>query len=100
MNFRVKPEEYNTIYDFYFETTCRKLSEYARNVLLQKPVSIIYHNQTAEDFLSAMNELKNKLDSAIKILDTNSESSKQNLLDKAEEIRVRMNQIYELWCQQ
>ena len=50
---------YNTGY--FSKTTCRKLSEYARNVLLQKPVIIKFRNQSADDFLDEMILLKNEL---------------------------------------
>ena len=93
----MKPAEYEKIYDFYSETNCKKLSEYARKILLQKPVVIIYRNQTAEDFLSAANDLKKDLNAAIKILHAAPGFSKQIVVSKVEEICLRMNEIYELW---
>ena len=35
ISIRVKPDEYVTIYNLYKATTCRKLSEYVRKVLLK-----------------------------------------------------------------
>jgi hypothetical protein len=63
ISFRVKHEEYNQINRLFLSTTCRKLSEYVRKVLLNKPVVIKYRNQSADEFLSAMIPLKNELNS-------------------------------------
>lgn len=58
---RVNPEEYNTIYNYFKATTCNKLSQYVRKVLLQKPVVVTYRNQSADEILSALNALKKEL---------------------------------------
>ena len=100
------------------KTTCRKISEYVRNILLQKPVVINYRNASADAFLTEMIELKNELSAignnfnqAVKKLHTlNSvpeirlwlafnESLKEAFTKKTEEIKVRMNQMYEQWLQ-
>ncbi len=118
ISFRVKPEEYNLIRDQFEKTTCRKLSEYARKVLLNKPVIIKYRNQTADDFLAEMVQLKNELNhignnfnQAVKKLHTLdtipeikywlivNEAVKKNFTDKVEEIKNHMNELYELWSQ-
>lgn len=116
ISFRVKPEEYQVIYRHFETTTCRKLSEYARKVLLEKPVTVNYRNQSADEILSAMHQVKNELNAIgnnfnqavhklhtldsvpeIKVWAMLNESSKQALLHKVEEIRIRMTQIFELW---
>lgn len=116
ISFRVKPEEYQVIYRHFEITTCRKLSEYARRVLLEKPVTVNYRNQSADEILSAMYQVKNELNAIgnnfnqavhklhtldtvpeIKVWAMLNESSKQALLHKVEEIRIRMTQIFELW---
>lgn len=61
ISFRVKPKEYEQIHSHFLTTTCGKLSEYAPNILLQKPVNIRYRNQSADDFLAEMILLKNEL---------------------------------------
>ncbi|MBV4359110.1 plasmid mobilization protein [Pinibacter aurantiacus] len=116
ISFRVKHDEYTTIYHYFESTTCRKLSEYARKVLLNKPVTINYRNQSANEILTVMNQLKNELNAIgnnfnqsihkLHTLDTvpeiktwalQNEASKQSLLQKVEEIRVNMIQLYEQW---
>jgi hypothetical protein len=116
ISLRVKPQEYQTIYRYFQQTTCRKLSEYIRKVLLNKPVTINYRNQSADEILSAMNALKNELSAIgnnfnqavhklhtmhsvpeIKTWAMLNESSKQLLLQKIEDIRIAMTQLYEQW---
>ncbi|OSZ77234.1 hypothetical protein CAP36_12530 [Chitinophagaceae bacterium IBVUCB2] len=116
ISFRVKPKEYDIIHGHFSKTTCRKLSEYARNVLLQKPVVIKVRNQSADDFLGEIILLKNELNaignnynqsvkrlhtmerfSEVKIWLQNDQSFREGFLKKTEQIRERMDQIYRLW---
>jgi hypothetical protein len=118
ISFRVKPEEYDNIYKLFQQTTCRKLSEYTRKVLLKKPVVFKYRNQSADAFLTEMILLKNELSAigknfnqAVKRLHTLDhysqmrswlllyDSTHRSFLNKTEEIKERLNQIYELWSQ-
>lgn len=111
---RVKPEEYSIIYGFFKTTTCNKLSEYVRKVLLKKPVTVNYRDQSASEILSVLNQLKKELSDIgnnfnqtvhklhtldhipeIKAWAELSESSRQNLLKKVEEIRITMIQIHQ-----
>src|SRR6266498_4986038 len=98
------------------QQTERNLSNYIRKVSLQKPVIIKYRNQSADDFLRDMLEQKKELNAvgnnfnqAVKklhILDkipefrswvTTNHSLQQSLISKVEEIKSRMNQLYEQW---
>lgn len=98
------------------QTTEKNLSNYIRKVSLQKPVIVKYRNQSADDFLRDMLELKKELNAignnfnqAVKklhILDKIPEfrswlhsnlSLQQSLVTKIEEIKLRMNQLYEQW---
>lgn len=116
ISFRVKPGQYKIIYGHFSTTTCRKLSEYARNVLLQKPVRIKYRNQSADDFLQEMlllkkelNAIGNNYNQAIKklhTLDHDHEVKKwliennlnhQKFLQQTAQILLRLNQIYQQW---
>src|SRR5690349_18912482 len=116
ISFRVKPKEYETIQGHFLKTTSRKLSEYARNVLLQKPVTIKYRNESADNFLAEMILLKKELNAiganynqAVKKLHTldrlpeinnwltHNKKTYDLFLEKTEQIRERMDQIYTLW---
>ena len=119
ISFRVKPAEYDQIHKHFKTTTHRKLSEYARKVLLNKPVVIRYRNQSTDEFLTAMIPLKNELNSigknfnqAVKKLNAFSqfseiknwliifESDRKIMLEKMEEIKAKINQLYERWSQE
>ncbi|MBN8789776.1 MAG: plasmid mobilization relaxosome protein MobC [Terrimonas sp.] len=112
ISIRVKPDEYTAIYKLYKATTCNKLSQYVRKVLLQKPVVIQYRDESTREILSALNQLSRELSAVgnnfnqtvhklhtldhipeIKIWAELTESGRQNLLKKTEDIRVSINQI-------
>jgi hypothetical protein len=114
ISIRVKAEEYNTIYGFYQATTCAKLSQYIRAVLLKKPITVNYRNEGAAEILAALNQIRKELSAVgnnfnqtvhklhtldhipeIKAWALLTESSRQILLKKVEEIRLTMNQIYQ-----
>ncbi len=118
ISFRVKPEEYEKIENLRKETTCRNISEYARMVLLAKPVQIKYRNQSADQFLSEMILLKNELSAignnfnqAVKRLHTLDtlpqmrswmliyDSTHRSFLNKTDEIKDRLIQIHRIWLQ-
>jgi hypothetical protein len=118
ISFRVKPTEYEIIFKLYKQTTCRKLSEYARKILLNRPVTVKYRNQSADGFLSEMVLLKNELSAignnfnqAVKRLHSLDsvaqmkswlflyDSTHRSFLNKVDEIKDRLAQIYELWSQ-
>lgn len=118
IHIRVNEIEYQKIERHRKASTSRKLSDYARTVLLNKPVIIKYRNGTADDFLPEIIKLKNEL-SAIgnnfnqavhklhtldKIQDVKvwlllNESTKEAFLKKVEEIRQTTAQIYQIWLQ-
>jgi hypothetical protein len=119
ISFRVKPEEYDKIHELLNKTTHRKLSEYARKVLLNKPVVVKHRNESAAEVLSAMIKLKNELNpignnfnQAVKKLNTLNQISEFRIwliiyepdikigLQKIEEIKTKLNQIYERWSQE
>lgn len=119
ISFRVKPEEYRQIHQHFSSTTCRKLSDYARKVLLNKPVIVKYRNQSADEFLSVMIPLKNELNAlgnnfnqAVKELYKLKQISefrdwiityeieKHILLNKIDEIKFKIQKIYERWSQE
>lgn len=116
---RLKPHEFAKLEAAQKATTCSKLSEYVRLVVLSKPVTITYRNQAADDFLKEMIQLKNELNAIgnnfnqsvhklhtldtipeIKVWAKLNETTKQTLLEKIEQIRIRMNQIHQSWLQQ
>lgn len=117
ISFRVKPEEYDAIHRRFEQTTLRKLSQYARKVLMEKPVTVNYRNQSADEILAAINGVKrelsaigNNLNQAVHRLHTTDnyseikswatvyENTRQVLLEKSEAIRLTLAKIEEQWC--
>ncbi len=118
LNIRVSETELSNIYDLCKKTTSQSISEYARNILLKKPVIIKYRNQSADEFLSEIIRLKNELNAIgnnynqaihrLHILDRIPqikawllihEPLYQSFIKNVEEIKTKMNQIYQSWLQ-
>jgi len=115
---RVSEDELKKIKAFSKSAVGRGASNYARNLLLQKPVIVKYRNESANDILSEMIRLKNELNAignnfnqAVHKLHTldkfpeiktwllHNETVKQSFINKTEEIRMKMIQIHEQWSQ-
>ena len=118
LNIRLNEDEENKIKKFFSRSTCGSLGEYARDVLLNNPVHFFYRNQSADEFLAEMIQLKHELNAIgnnfnqavhklhtldhipdIKAWAIHNESGKNLFLKKADEILEKLNQIYELWLQ-
>lgn len=116
ISFRVKPEEYATIHRHYKNSTCPKLSEYARKILLNKPVTIRYRNESADEFLQEMLAIKKELNAighnynqVVKKLHTLSHDSEvrhwlaeherihHTILLQQEKIFLKVDQIHRQW---
>ena len=118
LTIRLDENEEKKINRFYGRTTSNSLSQYARDVLLKEPVTILYRNQTADEFLAEMillkkelNAIGNNFNQAVHRLHTLdhvadlkswiilNERSKEIFMNKIEEIKEKMNQIHEQWLQ-
>ena len=115
---RLKENDFEILHKRLASTTCRKLSEYARLVLLNKPVTIKQRNQSLDDFMTEMirlrNELKaigNNFNQSVKKLHTLkeiedikswltlNENNRKNLQEKMDEIKSKINQFADKWLQ-
>jgi hypothetical protein len=113
---RLKEKDFEAIQRRFSKTTCRKLSEYARRVLLDKVITVNHRNQSLDDFMTEMirlrNELKsigNNLNQSVKKLHTLEQISEfktwiiinethQKILEKkVDEIKEKINQISDAW---
>jgi hypothetical protein len=118
LTIRLNDEEQKRLKDLYKVTTCKALSEYARDILLQQPVVINYRNQSVDETLSELSQLVTELNAigrnvnqAVKKLHTLdhlpelqtwillNESSKQLLFKKIDEIKNYIVQMHEQWLQ-
>jgi hypothetical protein len=115
---RMNDNEFEQVEKLRKKSTERNLSSYVREVVLQKPVLINYRNQSADEFLKDMLGLKKELNAIgnnfnqavhkLHILDkipefrvwvNHYDALHQSLVSKVEEIKLRMNQLYEEWLQ-
>jgi hypothetical protein len=118
LTIRLSEDQEIKLNKYYDCTTSSSLSEYARDVLLREPVTVLYRNQSADEFLAEMILLKKELnaignnfnqavhklhtldrDAQIKAWAILNEAGKEQFMKKAEEIKEKMNQIYEQWLQ-
>jgi len=118
LHIRLTPAEYNTLKKKFTASTCRKLSEYARRVLLEKVVTMNQRNQSLDDFMAEMIRLRNELNGignnfnqVVKKLHTlqqieefrswinRSENDREILLKKVEDIKQKINSISDKWLQ-
>jgi hypothetical protein len=116
IHLRLTRAEYDKIQTAFKKTTCRKLSEYIRDILLNEPITIRYRNQSADEFLSVALQLKKELSAignnynqAVKRLHLLSEKRDlqqwllthgelhKTMLKKVGEISVSMDKIYQQW---
>lgn len=115
---RFTPQEYAKIERQWKASTCRKLSDYIRKYLFNKPITTNYRNQSLDEFMSEMIRLRgelhaigNNFNQAVKRLHTlqqipefktwiiTSELDRKILLNKVEEIKISIQKISEKWLQ-
>jgi hypothetical protein len=54
LNIRLDQKEWDKVHKLTSNSTCRSVSEYARKVLLEKPVRVFYRNQSFDDIEERM----------------------------------------------
>lgn len=115
---RLTPSEFTKIEKKWKASTCRKLSEYIRRSLFDKPVVTTYRNSSQDDLLTELTKLRNELNAvgnnfnqAVKKLHTLSqiaefkswliayEVEKKILQNKVDEVRNNIKKILETWLQ-
>lgn len=117
-NIRLKPDEYLLLEGRFKKTPFRKLSEYMRNVLLEKPVTVFYRDQAMDDVLEELivlrrelNAIGNNLNQAMRNInsahghaDTRLWMNLLSVINSKLEpsivlIKERMNQYADIWSQ-
>lgn len=58
---RLTPKEYAVIKKQWEKSTCRKLSEYIRHCLFNKPITTTYRNASLDDMIEEISQLKGEL---------------------------------------
>lgn len=115
---RMTPDEYAKIEKKWKASTCRKLSDYVRRSLFDKPVVTTYRNSSQDDLMAELTRLRSELNAvgnnfnqAVKKLHTLSqiaefkswliacEVEKNILSNKVDEVRINVKKILEIWLQ-
>lgn len=115
---RFTAEEYAKIEKRWKASTCRKLSDYLRKYLFNKPVTVTYRNASLDDCMheiirlrSELNSLGNNFNQAVKKLHTLRQIpefknwietwtlDEKRLIVKVEEIKKSIRKISEKWLQ-
>ena len=115
---RLTEKEFEKVQAQCNRSTCRKLSEYVRLVLLNKPVRMNQRNQSLDEFMAEMIALRNELSAignnynqTVKRLHTLenlgeiktwlliNEMERKIIQNKLGEIKNKINQINDIWLQ-
>ena len=113
---RLTLSEWEQLNSRFTATTCRKLSDYLRKVLITGKVPVLTRNKSLDDFMTEMISLRNELSALgnnynqavhkLHILDKIPEFrdwilkhylSHEIFINKVEEIKNRINQFAEKW---
>lgn len=116
---RLNEKEFLQLEKYKAGSTEKKVSTYLRKVALQQPVTIIYRNGSADDFLEEMIRLKKELNAIgnnfnqavhkLHTLDRIPEfrhwinmykTAHHQFLAKTDQILIQGNRIYQLWLQE
>lgn len=115
---RLTSDENRKIEKKWKATTCRKLSEYVRRSLFEKPIVTTYRNRSQDDLMAELTKLRNELNAvgnnfnqAVKKLHTLQqiaefiswliayEVEKKILQNKLDEVRNNIKKMLEIWLQ-
>jgi len=118
LHLRLSEAEQKKLQSYFSKTTCRKLSEYARKRLLDKPITTTYRNQSLDDLMTELSKLRtelnhigNNFNQAVKRLHTlqqivefrtwlmSYELNRNILWGKIDEIKNHLQKLTEIWLQ-
>lgn len=119
LHLRLSEAEYKKIQNGFSKSTKRKISDYIRCILLNKPITVFTRSKSLDDFISEMillrselNSIGNNFNQSVKRLHTLdeiseikawaiiNEKSKEIFLKKVDEIKGKINQISDKWLQE
>ena len=94
ISIRLTETEFQKIQKLIRSSACHSLTEYVKKVLLNKPVVIKVRNQTKDDILECLINIKTKL---ALIEDQAAEKGGPQLLAEIEEARLILLKIHTQW---
>lgn len=118
LHVRLTSNEYEILQKRYKQSTCPKLSDYARKNLLQKPIVMKYRNESLDELMQELihlrgqlNPIGNNFNQAVKKLHTltqiqefkhwilNYESEKKTLFNSIDQIKKHIENLAKKWLQ-
>ncbi len=115
---RLSVNEFDQIQQKWKASTCRKLSDYIRRSIFNRPIVATYRNRSLDDFMTEairlrneLNAIGNNINQAVKKLHTLNENDEyfewrvryemdhKNLQMKVEEIKIHIQKMAEKWLQ-
>jgi hypothetical protein len=115
---RLTLAEYDKISQHWRASTCKKLSQYVRHRLLDKPIVTTYRNSSQDDLMTELTHIRKELNAAgnnfnqaVKKLHTlnripefkewliNYENDQMELITKVDAIKIMIRKMLELWLQ-
>lgn len=118
LHVRLSDGEQAALIKAFKKTNCRKLSDYARNILLGKPVIGFYRNRSLDELMAEavllrkeLNAIGNNFNQAVHRLHTldhlsqmqfwlqGFERDKKVLFDKVDEIKLVVERMAKIWLQ-
>lgn len=116
---RLMLDEYDNVHKKFEKTTCRKFSEYIRNVLLDKKLTVYTRSRSMDEFMAEMIQLRKELNAighnfnqSVKRLHTLDkigeakswvlmhEANQKFIARKVDEIKEKINQFSDKWLQE
>lgn len=118
LHLRLTSDEKSKIEKAFKKTTCRKLSDYARKILLGKPVVATYRNQSLDDLMTELIKLRTELNAignnfnqvvrklhmlnekaALQTWINRYEADNERLLSHLQSIENHINKMADIWLQ-
>jgi hypothetical protein len=115
---RFTSEEFQKLYDKSRHSTTPQLSEFIRRCVFDKPIVIKHRNQSLDEFMAVLMELKKELNfighnfnQSVRLLNTfkdnasandfirQYEADRENIFNKVDHIEARIHQIADVWLQ-
>jgi hypothetical protein len=115
---RLTLDEYSILNKKWKQSTCRAMSDYVRRSVFEKPIVTTFRNQSLDDFMTEMAQLRTELNhignnwnQSVKRLHTLNqigefktwlltyEIEKKTLINKIDEIKSHIRKIAEKWLQ-
>lgn len=116
IHLRFTEKDFGIIHKRFSASTCRSISEYGRRILLEKSITVNHRNQSLDDFMTEMIKLRNELNAIgnnlnqsvkklhsldhitdLKIWLISNEIIIQKILEKTDEIKLKINQFSDVW---